>query len=83
MPRKIDPATIGTSVVNSGVGFGGMSVTINQYNQQQDSFPASSISVENTTNIYLNDNVESNLAELAGLIVERPPVLGETAKTFT
>ena len=27
MPRKIDPANIGTSVVNSGVGFGGMSVT--------------------------------------------------------
>ena len=83
MPRKIDPSNIGSSVVNSGVGFGGMSVTINQYNQQQDSFPASSISVTNNTNVYLGDNVESNLDELAGLIVERPPVVGESSKTFS
>ena len=83
MPRKIDPSLIGSGVVNSGGGYTGMSVTINQYNQPQDSYPASSISVTNETNIFLGDNVESNLTELAGLIIERPPVLGEGFKTYS
>lgn len=83
MPRKIDPSLIGSGVVNSGGGYTGMSVTINQYNQPQDSYPATSISVTNETNVFLGDNVESNLSELAGLIIERPPVLGEGFKTYT